>query len=147
MSFRAFKYSLLFLSCLFFATPSYALGPRLVYVEPASTIGSSNESLLGRYLYMGVIFADDNPAGFAGPSVKLGLGKTGKKLNISFVTGSRPMSFELGVSYIKQDADATLFLNPEHKGYAVEASFRLQAVSVIGVFGKENTSIEFGLGF
>jgi len=138
---------LLALILLFFASPSYAIGPRLLYVEPASTVSNTGESLLGRYLYLGVIFADDNPAGFAGPSVKLGLGKTGKKLNLSFVAGSRPMSFEFGVSYIKQGADATLFLNPEHKGYAFEASFRLQAVSVIGVFGKENTSIEFGLGF
>ena len=41
------------------------MGPRLLYVEPASNVSGNDESLMGRYLYMGVIFADDNPAGFA----------------------------------------------------------------------------------
>jgi hypothetical protein len=143
MRVRELRYPILFLTLLLYSSPSYAIGPRLVYVEPTN----NSESLLGRYLYLGVIFADNNPAGFAGPSIKAGWGKTGKKLNLSFVTGSRSMSLEAGVSYIKQDADATLFINPEHKGYAFEASFRLNAVSIIGVFSKENTSIELGLGF
>ena len=125
------------------AQSSHAMGPRLIYVEPVN----QGESLLGRYLYMGVIFASPNPAGFAGPSMKFAWGKTGKKFNISFVTGTRAMSFEGGVSYIKQDDDAAWFINAEHKGYAFEASFRLNAISVIGVFSKENTTIELGLGF
>ena len=125
------------------AQASYAIGPRLIYVEPTN----NSESLLGRYLYMGVIFAEPNPAGFAGPSIKFGWGKTGKKLNVSFVTGTRAMSFEGGVSYIKQDDDAALFINTEHKGYAFEASFRFNAISIIGVFSKENTIVELGLGF
>jgi hypothetical protein len=136
-------YAGLALVLLLHAQTSYAIGPRLIYVEPTN----NSESLLGRYLYLGMIFADANPAGFAGPSIKVGWGKTGKKLNLSFVTGSRSMSLEAGVSYIKQDADASLFMNAEHKGYAFEASFRLNAFSVIGVFGKENTSLELGVGF
>ena len=125
------------------AKSSYAIGPRLIYVEPTN----NSESLLGRYLYLGMIFANPNPAGFSGPSVKFGWGKTGKKLNLSFVTGTRTMSFEGGVSYIKQDDDAALFINPEHKGYAFEASFRLNAISIIGVFSKDTSTLEFGVGF
>ncbi len=125
------------------AQSSYAIGPRLIYVEPTN----NSESLLGRYLYLGVIFADDNPSGFAGPSVKYGWGKTGRKLNVSFVTGTRQMSLEAGVSYIKQTTDARLFMNPEQKGYAFEASFRLNAVSIIGVFSKDTSTLEFGVGF
>ena len=136
--------SFVFLSMLCLnAKSSYAIGPRLIYVEPTN----NSESLLGRYLYLGMIFAENNPAGFAGPSIKFGWGKTGKKLNVSFVTGTRAMSFEGGVSYIKQDDDAALFINTEHKGYAFEASFRLNAISIIGVFSKENTTVELGLGF
>ena len=137
----------LFVTLLTHASTSYALGPRLVYVEPSSSLSNSSESLLGRYLYMGVIFADDNPQGFGGATIKLGWGQTGKKLNIGYMAGNRAMSIEAGFSYIKQDDDATLFINPEHKGYAFEAAFRLNAFSVIGVFGKENTSVELGIGF
>ncbi len=137
----------LFCILLTYSSISYALGPRLVYVEPSSSLSDSGGSLLGRYLYLGVIFADDNPQGFGGATIKLGWGKTGKKLNVGYMTGSRAMSIEAGFSYIKQDDDATLFINPEHKGYALEAAFRLTAFSVIGVFAKENTSVELGIGF
>ncbi|MDX8388526.1 MAG: hypothetical protein R8M46_08390 [Ghiorsea sp.] len=147
MNVRVFHYSLLFLTLLFYSSPSYAIGPRLLYVEPASSVSGNDESLMGRYLYLGVVFADDNPDGFAGPSARLGLGKTGKKLNISYLGGTRVMSLEAGVSYIKQDVDATSYINNERKGYAFEAALRFNAVSIIGVFGKEKTSVEFGLGF
>ncbi len=141
---KKYALSFVFLSVLCLGSQtSYAIGPRLIYVEPTN----NSESLLGRYLYLGMIFANPNPAGFAGPSIKLGWGKAGKKLNLSFVTGTRGMSFEGGVSYIKQDDDAALFINPEHQGYAFEASFRLNAISIIGVFSKENTTVELGLGF
>jgi len=138
-----------FLALLLFAfsAPSYAMGPRLLYVEPASSVDNTIGSLLGRYLYLGVIFADDNPAGFAGPSARLGWGKTGKKLNISYLAGTRALSLEAGISYIKQDIDASSYINSKREGYAFEAAVRLNAVSIIGIFAKEKTSFEVGVGF
>jgi len=147
MNFRALNLFLLFWALLICSSPSYAIGPRLLYVEPASSLSDTDGSLMGRYLYLGLIFAEDDPAGFAGPSVKVGWGETGKKLNISFIGGVRALSFEAGVSYIKQDVDASSYINSELEGYAFEAAFRLNAVSIIGVFAKEKTSVEFGLGF
>ena len=137
-----------FLFAIFlFAQTAHAIGPRLIYVEPASSLNETSESLLGRYLYMGVIFADDNPGGFAGPSIKFARGQTGKKYNISYIAGNKALSLEGGVSYITQDADASLLINSERKGYAFEASMRLNAFSIIGVFAKENISFELGFGF
>jgi len=147
MNFRALNLFLLFWALLICSSPSYAIGPRLLYVEPTPSLSDTDGSLMGRYLYLGVIFADDNPAGFAGPSVKLGWGETGKKLNISFMGGTRVMSLEGGVSYLKQDVEATSYINNEREGYAFEAALRFNAVSIIGVFTKEQTSVEFGLGF
>ena len=147
MNFRVFHYALLFLTLMLYSSPSYAMGPRLLYVEPASSLSDVDGSLMGKYLYLGVIFADDNPAGFAGPSVKVGWGQTGKKLNISYMGGTRFMSLEAGVSYLKQDVDASSYINNEREGYAFETALRFNAVSIIGVFTKEKTSVEFGLGF
>ena len=141
------RITVVFLALLLFAQTSHAIGPRLIYVEPASSLNDTSESLLGRYLYTGVIFADNNPAGFAGFSMKFGWGQTGKKYNISYMAGNKALSLEGGVSYITQDADAGLLINSERKGYAFEASLRLNAFSVIGVFAKENISFELGLGF
>ena len=132
---------------LLFTQTSYAMGPRLIYVEPSSSLSDSSESLLGRYLYMGIIFADPNPGGFAGPSMKFAWGQTGKKYNLSYLAGSKSLSLEAGVSYITQDADAGLLINAKREGYAFEAAIRLNAISIIGVFGKDNSSFEIGLGF
>ena len=83
-----------------------------------------------------------------GPSVKVGVGKTGKKkLNISWLQGNGFFSSEVGVSYFQQDSNSTLLINPDGKGFALEGSIRFGILIMNGIVSQDAASLEFGLGF
>jgi hypothetical protein len=120
--------------------------PRIMYVTPDYERNGLAQSFLGNYWMLGMAFTGF-AGGLSGPSIRYGFGDTGKKLNVSYLVGNSTASWEAGISYIKQDVDATLLVNEKRKGYALELALRLNIASLIVVKTKTDTSIEVGIGF
>lgn len=123
------------------------LVPRIAYVIPATNGSTDQPSYMGKYWYLGVGFLNTSGGGLIGPSIRYGFGKTGKKLNVSYLAGGKGLSLEGGISYLKQDANATLLVDSSLKGFAFEAALRYGISNVIFTTSGSNSSIEFGLGF
>ena len=120
--------------------------PRLMYVVPNYLESSSPPSFMGEYWNVGATWAV-SATGLSGPSVKYGFGDTGEKLNLSYLMGSGQASMEVGVSYIKQKADATLLVNPEREGYLLEVGLRFNLWQVLWLSSKTDSSVELAVGF
>ena len=120
---------------------------------PRISVNNSNnpsKSLLGRYLYIGTAIqkAKGGALNINGPSLKLGIGTTGQKVNLSWLQGNGFLSYEAGVSYFNQDINkSALLINPDGKGLAVEASIRFGIGIMTGIASQDVVSLEFGLGF
>ncbi len=139
---------LLFTLCLgtFVSNSQAQAMPRIMYVTPDYKGSAEPLSFLGKYWYLGVAFVGAGQE-LSGPSIRYGFGDTGEKLNFSYFTGSSAMSLEVGVSYIRQDANATLWVNNSREGYALEGAFRYNLISVIAVATETDTTIELAIGF
>jgi len=146
---RNLWFAVLFLCCsVLAATKSYAeMLPRLAYVVPATDGTTVEDSFLGEYWYLGVGFFDSSGGGWTGPSVRYGFGDTGKKLNVSYLVGGGTLSLEGGVSYFRQDVDASLLIDPTYEGFAFEATLRYGISNAIFITTGDVTSFEIGLGF
>ncbi|MDQ7002388.1 MAG: hypothetical protein Q9N02_06835 [Ghiorsea sp.] len=123
------------------------LVPRIAYVIPATNGNKAQPSYMGKYWYLGAGFFNTSGGGLIGPSIRYGFGKTGKKLNISYLAGGKGLSLEGGISYVKQDANATLQIDSTLKGFAFEAALRYGITNFIFITSGSNSSFELGLGF
>jgi len=120
--------------------------PRILYVTPDYDGKTRLDSFLGDYWYLGVAFTGST-GGFSGPSIRYGFGDTGDKVNISYLLGGPSMSLEAGISYIRQETNATLMVNDVGEGYAFEAALRFNIASVIVVATETDTAVEVAIGF
>ena len=140
--------TLFLLAMLAFAPNSYAeLVPRIAYVIPSTDGSADQPNYMGKYWYLGVGFLDTSGGGLIGPSIRYGFGDTGKKLNISYLAGGDGLSLEGGISYFRQDANATLLVDPSYEGFAFEALIRYGISSAVFTTTGSSSTVEFALGF
>ena len=121
--------------------------PRITYVVPSTDGRVDLPSYLGKYWYLGVGILDTSGGGLIGPSVRYGFGDTGTKLNISYLAGGQSLSMEAGISYIWQDKQATLLVDPGYQGVALELTLRYGISNAILTTTGTNSSVSFALGF
>jgi len=123
----------------------YDFFPRL----SVNTSNNPSKSLLGNYLYVGTAIqkAKGGELMIDGPSIKLGISKTGQKINIGWLKGNAFFSYEAGISYFNQDINSSLLINPDGKGLALEGSIRFGIGIMNGIIAQDAMSLEFGLGF
>lgn len=100
-----------------------------------------NDPLIGNYTYIGVQ-RTLNVNSYDAIAFKLGIGGDGKKINMSYTTGSPTLSFDIGVSHIQSDTSAL-----SKNNFALEGSVRFYVGILTAVAAKDNVYLSYGVGF
>ncbi len=112
--------------------------PRLSLNGPTS----SQKTLIGDYVYFGVVVGEQGDNVFEGLSFRYGKGSTGKKVNVSWMAGSYMGGYDIGVSYLIQDDHTLLPINASKRGFALEGSVSLLFMGLNLIVSKETVSFE-----
>lgn len=114
--------------------------PRYAYV--------SDDNLLGHTHYAGVSFFKRQGAIHEGPTLRIGLGTRGEKINLSYTSGFSFVGVDIGLSYLFSDRlERRARFTDAREGLGLELGLRLWVVQVIGIHTEETSYISLAYGF
>lgn len=113
--------------------------PRYAYV--------TDDNLIGRMHYAGISYFKRQGAIHEGPTLRVGFGDRGEKVNLSFTSGFSFLSVDMGLSYLIPDQSNPRNFDQEIEGLGLEIGLRLWVVQLIGIHTEETSYVELAYGF
>ena len=113
--------------------------PRYAYV--------TDDNLIGKTHYLGVSYYKKQGAAHEGPTLRVGLGDRGEKINLSYTSGFSFMSVDMGLSYLLPDQNNPRNFDQEIEGLGIEIGLRLWVVQLIGIHTEKTSYVELAYGF
>jgi len=107
----------------------------------------SDDNLIGRTHYMGLSYFNRQGAAHEGPSLRVGFGERGEKINLSYSSGFSFMGVDMGLSYLILNKDNLRQHETEIEGFGLEIGLRLWVVQLIAIHMDETSYVSLGYGF
>ncbi len=113
--------------------------PRYAYVV--------DDNIIGRTHYAGVSYFKRQGSAYEGPTLRLGLGKRGEKINLSYTSGFTFMTVDMGLSYIIPDKNDRRNLADNVEGLGLELGLRMWVVQLIAIHTEKTSYVSLAYGF
>jgi len=113
--------------------------PRYAYVV--------DDNYIGRTHYAGISYFKRQGAAYEGPTVRVGFGKRGEKINLSYTSGFSFMGVDMGLSYLILNKDNPREYGESIEGLGLELGLRLWVVQVIALHTEESSYVSLAYGF
>jgi len=117
--------------------------PRYAYVV--------DDNYIGRTHYAGISFFKRQGAAHEGPTLRVGFGKYGEKINLSYTSGFAFMGVDMGLSYLVLNKDNDRRGDESFAGFSeglgLELGLRLWVVQVIALQLEKSSYVSLAYGF
>jgi hypothetical protein len=106
-----------------------------------------DDNLIGRTHYVGVSYFKRQGAAYEGPTLRVGFGENGEKINLSYTSGFSFMGVDVGLSYIIPDKNTRSNFAENLEGLGLELGLRLWVVQLIAIHTEKSSYVELAYGF
>ncbi|MFT6028566.1 MAG: hypothetical protein ACI8O8_000290 [Oleiphilaceae bacterium] len=106
-----------------------------------------DDNLIGRTHYVGISYFKRQGAAYEGPTLRVGFGKDGEKINLSYTSGFSFMGVDMGLSYILPNKSARSNFSENLEGLGLELGLRLWVVQFIALHTEKTSYVELAYGF
>jgi len=113
--------------------------PRYTYIP--------DDNLIAEAHYFGVSYFKRQGSAFEGPTVRVGVGKEGEKINVGYTSASSFFGVDMGLSYNFLDSDNKRKHDSGLGGLSVELGLRLLVVQFIMQNSEDTSYVSLGFGF
>lgn len=113
--------------------------PRYAYVD--------GDNIIGRTHYAGISYFKRQGAAYEGPTLRVGLGARGEKINLSYTSGFSFFGVDVGLSYILPDKNDRSNIADNLEGVGLELGLRMWVVQLIAIHMEKTSYVKLAYGF
>jgi len=106
-----------------------------------------DDNFLGRTHYTGVSFFKRDGAEYSGPTLRVGFGDHGERVNLSYTSGFSFMSVDMGFSYMFVNKGYRTEFKDPIEGIGAELGLRLWVIQIIARVSEETSYVSLAYGF
>lgn len=106
-----------------------------------------DDNMIGKTHYAGVSYFKRQGAAYEGPTLRVGFGDRGEKVNLSYSSGFSFMAVDVGLSYMVPDKIKRKDFSDGVEGLGLELGLRLWVVQLIAVHAEKTSYVSLAYGF
>lgn len=107
----------------------------------------TDDNMIGRTHYAGVSYFKREGAAYEGPTLRIGFGDRGEKVNLGWTSGFSFMAVDFGLSYVVPDKIKRQNISDGLEGIGLELGLRFWVVQLIALHMERTSYVSLGYGF